>query len=1184
MANNVTDNFDEAYFLTIPRVPKDSPGHQISQLREHLQEKGQLRDACALLNIELNFLPDHESRLRACGSLLEACTKAPALEPLWYVEGRTRLLLAQRLRGNGQISESTLEFQLAKELLYKAPLLAELNYSGLDISLGELRYANFPDPTTKLKRWEMFSEQPAVQNDGFLMSTALTQAADAAYAVLTATPSQENREIFWRWQSRQEALLEELGDTYFLYMGHAATADGASELFEDFGAIIKWQDEFDATHPNFGLWGLHLMGKRRVLLIYIRLKDVENIDETVRKTNEIIRQRDQFWKEEGCNVQTQAEMAAQLDAGNGGDPYETRLYKSWFAEWVDEVPWTTDKTKDSHFQLGSDNAIEPCAVLNTLSRWLKTATVLGELSKDELACILVPTQGIAENLDFEMHLAQLTPQRLHLDLFGSKESPTSNGRWEKVFAILSDWLRTRVTYNETKRHYLLWRLQVDMLRTVVEHEDIAIQAQRLLDLAPTLCEEAQPYAKSNVPHWRHMMASAKQSIYLRRQGAPLADDADPGFIEVLELHKSSLEELVKVGDTLGEAASALYIAQLYFWGATKLEKSSMFEEFFRYLDQSNEAFQKGREGWKVLNGWDKVNKLIKAVSEQCRLQVVPLAVAVLSCVSEGAREWRDSLIWSAIQMGKSIGLGWLMQTNSLEHQDVAGNNGGLPFTEYREVPVVQTEDLSLITSDAGGNVVYVDWYRQTGPMTASCKPIVMIVVPNKPPLMALADITWEKIDEIVDKFRAMEEDDLGQAHSRKLLRKLNPLVKPLAEHTRPGQVLVFSSVEKLHQVPLHALLVDQEVLIKRNPVVYCSSLTVLDVVFKRQKARSERNKISSATESLPKATLFGDPPSTEGREALLDLSQQLSLKAHTATDKDFTTSVFQAAISTPGLDLFHYHGHAYFDKDDPLDQGLVFDDKLLTLREVFDLSAQSGAKNEKLAPEPPQSIIQDTSLSPVEPTSPNKSENGMNAAGPREGYHATLLGCSSGMSTTTVSSDVVGLVPAFLYAGATSTVSGLWKLDDKDAAIYSKVFYEESFLKPAARGEEKLPVEREGKEEKDRGKRPEDTDGGRERAAEDTSQPHLPAGPADLESQRAQNSGNTSSEPPATSGSEATSSQLEGAAVPHPGSLPDTPPPAANDGRINLAIAHQRAVLAIMEKRKNLVHWAPFVLNGYWMR
>jgi CHAT domain-containing protein len=1188
MANNATGNFEESYFLSIPHVSKDSVDPPISQLREHLQGEGRLRDAGALLSIELNFLRDQETQLRACGSLLEACAKAPTSEPLWYVEGRARLLLAQKLRSNGQVSESRSEFQLAKELLQKTPLPAESNHSGLDIRLGELRSSKIPDPGMQLKLWEMFSEQPAVQKDGFMMSTALTQAAEAALEVFTATPSQENREIFWRWQSRQEALLEALGDTYFLYLGHLGTADLAAQLSEDFGAILKWHNEFDATHPNFNLWGLQLLGKHKELQIYVRLKDVENIAKTAQEMNEITLQRDQFWKEDGYNVQSMAETAVRLDAEDGGDSSETRVYKSWFAEWVDEVALTFEKRQDSHLQLGSKNVIKPRAVLNTLVRWLKTASVDGELDKEELVCILVPRLGAAETFNVEMLLAHLTPESLHLDLFGTEASPTSNSRWENVFTILSEWLRNRVTYNETKRHYLLYQLQVDMLDTVVESEDIQIQAQRLVNLVPTLCEEAQQYTRSGVPYWRNMTASAKKTIYSKRQGAPLFDDADPEFIEVLDLYKLSLEEAVKAGNTLGEAATALYIAQLYFWGAMKLEKLSMFDEFFRYLDQSNEAFQKRREGWKVLSGWDKVDKLLKAVSEKLRLQIVPLAVVVLCQLSGGAREWRDTLIWSSIQMGKSIGLGWLMQTNSLDQQALMRNNGALPSTECKEVPIVKPEDLSLITSDAGGDVVYVDWYKQTAPTTVSRKPIVMIVLPSKPPLMALADITWEEVDKVVDKFLAMDEEDLGYADSRKLLRKLNPLVKPLAEHTRPGQVLVFSSIEKLHQMPLHALLVDKEVLIKRNPIVYCSSLTVLDVVFKSRKARNEKNEtsstktISSSAGFLPKATLFGDPPSSEGRQALLDLSQQLSLKAHTVTDNDFTTSAFQSAINTPGLDLFHYHGHASFEEAEPLDQGLEFDDRRYTLREVFDLSSQPGAESEKALSEPVETIIQGALLSPAGPAPPSDSENRVAAAGQRGGYHATLLGCSSGMSTTTVSSDVVGLVPAFLYAGATSTVSGLWRLDDKDAAIYSKIFYEESFLKPATSGEEKVTVGVEDKEEENkREERAENADMGEGQAVEDTSQLDTPVGPANLESQRAQDFSNNSN--PLTA-AEVEGAPSQGAAAPHPGSLPNTPPSMANDNRINLAVAHQRAVLAIMDKRPKLVHWAPFVLNGYWMR
>ncbi|KAI4175384.1 MAG: hypothetical protein LQ346_008084, partial [Caloplaca aetnensis] len=84
-------------------------------------------------------------------------------------------------------------------------------------------------------------------------------------------------------------------------------------------------------------------------------------------------------------------------------------------------------------------------------------------------------------------------------------------------------------------------------------------------------------------------------------------------------------------------------------------------------------------------------------------------------------------------------------------------------------------------------------------------------------------------------------------------------------------------------------------------------------------------------------------------------------------------------MANPGLSLLHYHGHVTFQEGDPTDHGLELDDRRFTLRDVFDL-----------APLP-------------------------------NSYHATLLGCGSGMTRTTVSNDVIGLVPAFLYSGAAST-------------------------------------------------------------------------------------------------------------------------------------------------------------------
>ena len=267
-------------------------------------------------------------------------------------------------------------------------------------------------------------------------------------------------------------------------------------------------------------------------------------------------------------------------------------------------------------------------------------------------------------------------------------------------------------------------------------------------------------------------------------------------------------------------------------------------------------------------------------------------------------------------------------------------------------------------------------------------------------------------------------------------------IEPLATSTRPGQILVFSSIGGLHRLPLHALNVDGEILIRRNPIVYCSSLTVLHVVFKARKAAEQAENF---LKNPFQASLFGDPPSPVGKKALKSLAKRLSSEARIGDAS--TSSNFTTAILNPSLNLLHYHGHVTFHEGDPKEHGLELDDRRFTLRDVFELAPLSSS------------------------------------------YHATLLGCGSGMSKTTASNDVLGLVPAFLYSGAASTVSALWPFADKDAAMYTTHFYEDF---------DKILQEGYG-------------------------------------------------------------------------------------GVVDLAKANQGAVLAIMNKRPALYHWAPFVLNGYWM-
>ena len=68
------------------------------------------------------------------------------------------------------------------------------------------------------------------------------------------------------------------------------------------------------------------------------------------------------------------------------------------------------------------------------------------------------------------------------------------------------------------------------------------------------------------------------------------------------------------------------------------------------------------------------------------------------------------------------------------------------------------------------------------------------------------------------------KEPLKQRFADRYLHTLDGLVAPLAELTKPDETLIFCSTKDLHQVPLHALRVNGQIAIERNPIIYCQSL------------------------------------------------------------------------------------------------------------------------------------------------------------------------------------------------------------------------------------------------------------------------------------------------------------------------------------------------------------------------
>ena len=698
------------------------------------------------------------------------------------------------------------------------------------------------------------------------------------------------------------------------------------------------------------------------------------------------------------------------------------------------------------------------------------------------------------NSTLEDKVTSLTPETLSRRLFGTYTAPSSESQWEKAYSTLSDWLLRKSTRSKARRHLLLFQAQNQRLSYVINSatsfELRALEAQRLIALFPKLDVKVQEYISSNLAYWRSIVAGAKHMIYIKSRGHVLLDMHSPELKEIIEFYNQSLaDNRDKNGPLIRDIYINMDMAQVYFHAAARLDPIAA-EGLFNAAARAVQAFEKIRAGWRALTGWDRVEKLLLALEERRILQIAPTVVSVICKVPDDKREARDRLIWDMIQFAKTIGISWLMESNAADARgkatedrndndhihveavgsqgdpkknsgpkgnfntqpDISQNSDEDPTTGKRQVNASANAtkaeddvegqrnaglDTDRLQADLqninhlGGDAVFVDWYNSACGLAESPRPVITTLSgTNEGPRCSLASITWKQVDELVNNFMELETEELEDGDFTEFLYELNPLVEPLA-WTKPGQTLVFSPCGNLHRIPLHALKIDGEVIIKRNPVVYCSSMSALVSTY-RLRVQIESHSLTRSTADVPntenpdpcpsvdpnlKVSLFGAPPSSIGRAALEATATKFKAKAH--TKESFTASCFTGTIQDPELHLLHYHGHVDFSPTAPTDHCLLFSDRDLTLRDIFDLP------------------------SPL-------SHGG--------GFHVTLLGCGSGMSKTGPTDDVIGLVPSLLYAGASSTVSTLWKFSDADAAAYSESFYE-GFLRGDTKAGEKLAEE-----------------------------------------------------------------------------------------------------------------------------
>ena len=314
-----------------------------------------------------------------------------------------------------------------------------------------------------------------------------------------------------------------------------------------------------------------------------------------------------------------------------------------------------------------------------------------------------------------------------------------------------------------------------------------------------------------------------------------------------------------------------------------------------------------------------------------------------------------------------------------------------PMMDIIDGASLESSDLLHLGRYFGNSVVFIDFIRVTWRDNWD-----LVTVIYRGGVLVALEALFIKMVEVDAWVQDQVDSDtpLSKLGATRQLRPLDRLVELLKTHTKPDEVLVLVPTGSLHRVPLHALIVDGQILIERNPVVYCQSLTLLKHCVTYAWTDSPAHSVISAVIN----PLQDELKTAEAGKAIATcLGTSVPDTSHW-TKQEFMDYMLPASI-------IHFHGHVQFTENDPLNHHLELrpkpssPDDILSADEIFDVRLSQYA-------------------------------------------HVTTIGCSSGRAKVSNCDDLLGLTAAFHYAGASSVVSALWPIHRDDGFKFSLKFYE----------------------------------------------------------------------------------------------------------------------------------------------
>jgi CHAT domain-containing protein len=263
------------------------------------------------------------------------------------------------------------------------------------------------------------------------------------------------------------------------------------------------------------------------------------------------------------------------------------------------------------------------------------------------------------------------------------------------------------------------------------------------------------------------------------------------------------------------------------------------------------------------------------------------------------------------------------------------------------------------------------------------------------PLLRKLNKQWNRFRagrEFAERHMALLERSTQQVLAALYAELMSPLEALLDEVLRSAhrgntapRKLVIVPHGLLHQVPFHALFDGERYLLERFEISYAPSARIHSLLQERTPKKSDRAIVMSVAD--PRIPAVTD----ESRAVARQLPG-----AEVLNDRRATVDALRA--KAPGCAVLHLACHGMFRADNPMFSALKLHDGWLAATEAMRLDL--------------------------------------------EGALVTLSACESGRSQVLVGDELIGLVRAFLGAGASTLGVSLWLVQDNTTAWLMEKYYE----------------------------------------------------------------------------------------------------------------------------------------------